>query len=265
MDDSRESIKEISLCLSGGGARGPFHIGVLAYIEEHNIQVKAISGTSIGALIACAHASGVKADKMFETFSSKAFKKMIRYSFSFKSLLKLVLNDKVISQLLRVQNLEELKIPTYVTYISLEDGNIIRQNRGDILDNILRSMALFPAFEPIVGEDKVTYCDGGVLDNLPIKPLQDYPYKIVSVNLHPDTTFVNKGFISILKRVFFLAWRSSIRDSIANSDIYITSTELARFNILLFKGDRALYELGYASAKKRFEGFWYNTSKKDCQ
>jgi NTE family protein len=255
MDDSREPVKEISLCLSGGGGRGPFHIGVLAYLEEQKIQVKAISGTSIGALIACSYASGVRSDELFEILSSKAFKKMIRYRFSFKSLLKLVLNDKVVSKLLRVKNLEELKIPTYVTYVSLDDGQIIRKNEGDILTYILRSVALAPAFEPIVGEDNVSYCDGGILDNLPVKPLQDYPYKIVSVNLHPDLPFVNKGFISIAKRVFFLAWRFSIRDSIKNSDLHITNTELTRFNILSFKKDQALYELGHASAKKSFEGF----------
>lgn len=255
MDDFREPVKEISLCLSGGGARGPFHIGVLSYIEEQNIQVKAISGTSIGALIACSYASGVKADKLFEVLSSNAFKKMIRYNFSFKSLFRLVLNEKVLSPLLQVQDFEELKIPTYVTYISLDDGKIIHQNHGVILDSVLRSTALFPAFEPIVGDDNLTYCDGGVLDNLPIKPLQDYPYKIVSVNLHPELPFVKMGFMSIAKRVFFLAWRFSIRDSINNSDIHITSTELARFNILSFNKDKALYELGYASAKKSFEGF----------
>ncbi len=256
MDNSREPLKEISLCLSGGGARGPFHIGVLAYIEEQKIQVKAVSGTSIGALIACSYASGVNSDELFEIVSSRAFKKMIRYNFSFKSLLRLVLDEKVVSKLLKVKNLEELNIPAYVTYISLDDGEIIRKNRGDVLTHILRSMALAPAFEPIVGEDNVSYCDGGILDNLPVKPLQDHPYKIVSVNLHPELPFVNTGLISIAKRVFFLAWRFSIRESIKHSDLHITSKELSRFNILSFKKDKALYELGYASAKKSFEGFF---------
>ena len=257
MDDFREPIDEVSLCLSGGGARGPFHIGVLAYLEDKNIAIKAISGTSIGALIGSSYASGVKPAEIFEIISSKSFKKMIRFNFSFKSLFKLALDYNLVEKLLKVKTFEELPLPNYVTYFALDDGKITYAKEGEVLKSILRSIAIAPAFETIEDEEtKVLYGDGGVVNNLPVEPLLEYPYPIVSVGLHPNPVFKKRGLIAVLKRVVFLAWHRNITEAIEKSDIYITSERLTGYSLISFKNQEELYQLGYASAKEAFEAYY---------
>jgi len=254
MDDLREPMEEISLCLSGGGARGPFHIGVLAYLDEKNIRIRVISGTSIGALIGSSYASGVKPQEILEIISSKAFKKMIRFSFSFKSLFKLVLDDDVVHRLFRCKTFEELPLPNYVTYFALDDGKITYANKGGLLQSVVRSISIAPVFETIEDKDtKTLYGDGGVVNNLPIEPLLKYPYPIISVGLHPNPHFKKRGLFSIVKRVVFLAWHRNISEAIKRSDVYITNEKLTAYSALFFKNHEALYQLGYASAKAAFE------------
>jgi len=65
--------QEISLCLSGGAGRGAYHLGVISILQENNINIKAISGTSIGALIGASLACGKSAEYIFEVIQSKEF------------------------------------------------------------------------------------------------------------------------------------------------------------------------------------------------
>ena len=64
-------INNLALVLSGGAARGAFHLGVLSFFEQHNIEIKAYSGSSIGAIISASHASGISAKEQLRIFSSK--------------------------------------------------------------------------------------------------------------------------------------------------------------------------------------------------
>lgn len=65
---------KINLVLSGGAARGAFHLGFLHCMEEQGIEINAYSGSSIGAIIATSHASGVRAKEQLEIFKSKDVK-----------------------------------------------------------------------------------------------------------------------------------------------------------------------------------------------
>ena len=57
-------MKKIGLTLSGGGSKALAHVGVLRFLEEHNIVPEVLSGTSGGAIVACLHASGLNADEI---------------------------------------------------------------------------------------------------------------------------------------------------------------------------------------------------------
>ena len=72
---------KLSLALSGGAARGAFHVGVIAALEKHNIAIAAVSGTSIGAVIAAGVGSGTSAFDMIRLFKSKAFRKVFCFNY----------------------------------------------------------------------------------------------------------------------------------------------------------------------------------------
>ncbi|PHS58729.1 MAG: hypothetical protein COB17_01920 [Sulfurimonas sp.] len=243
--------KGISLVLSGGGFRGAFHLGVLAFLDDNNIKINAISGTSIGALIACSYASGVKPTKILEIFESNEFKKMVSFNFSFKSFLKITIDKKIMNKLFLKENIEDLNIPVYLTISSISDSYVIYQNKGKVIDEILKSISLFPIFETVKEGSKI-YADGGIFDNLPLKPLKKYAFNILSVNLHPNKKLKSLSFFSKIKKILFLVWYSNIIDSIDNSDYYITNDNLTKFNILKQNNNIELFNLGYSSAKKKF-------------
>ena len=71
----------LALVLGGGAARGAFHLGILAYLEDKGIEINAYSGSSIGAIISCSHASGIESRKMLEIFKSDEVKNEVSTTF----------------------------------------------------------------------------------------------------------------------------------------------------------------------------------------
>ena len=79
--------KKISLCLAGGGIKGVAHIGVLKAIEEKNIEIEYIGGTSSGSIVSSLYAAGFTAEEIYNIF--KKYCKKIRYA-DLKNILKLI-------------------------------------------------------------------------------------------------------------------------------------------------------------------------------
>lgn len=245
-------MREITLALSGGAARGAYHLGVLQYIEENNITVKAISATSIGAIIASSWLSGVSAKEQLAIFKSREFKKLFSFNFFRKSLYKIDMNADVLNRLVPKKNIEDLEIPLYITAVDMNSGENIYFSKGDIKTLCFASSALVPMFAPIK-YDEYELVDGGFIDHIPLKKLKSYGHEIVGVNLHPVyPTEVKDTIFSYVKRALYL---STYRDSFeakANCDIYITSKKLLDYSIFSFKHFDELFELGYQDAKEKF-------------
>ena len=87
----------LALALGGGVARGAFHLGFLDFCETHNIDIKAYSGSSIGAIISASHASGVKAKEQLKIFSSKEIREVLKFNFFRDGLLKIDHTNKIIN------------------------------------------------------------------------------------------------------------------------------------------------------------------------
>src|SRR5271167_4776646 len=105
-----ESTSGISLALGGGFARGIAHIGVLKVLEEENIPIHFIAGTSVGALIGAAYCSGLSVEECEQFAERVRFKHFARWTLSrcgFAS------NQRMIGfldHLLKVKTFEDLKI-----------------------------------------------------------------------------------------------------------------------------------------------------------
>lgn len=235
---------KISLALSGGAARGAFHLGVIAACERNQIEIGAISGTSIGAVIATGVGSGVSAFDMLRLFQSKAFRNIFRFNYFRNGLF--LINEKasILKEIAPVSRLEAMKIPTFITCVDLKSGDIVRFDRGDTIKLAIASSALFPLFRPIPYENQLLI-DGGFMDNLPITPLLNFPYPLVSVNLHPLHVNEKQSLPAMVKRALFLLFIASSQAQIAKSDLYISDPELSRFGLFTFGEVEACFELGY--------------------
>ncbi|QFR49599.1 patatin [Sulfurimonas lithotrophica] len=244
--------KEIVLALSGGGARGAYHLGVLQYLDEQNIKVKAICGTSIGSIIAASYASGVSPKEQLEIFKSKGLKKMFSFAWFRESLFNVNVNIPCIDALIKKSRFEELDIPVYITAMDLQNGDEIYFNRGDIRTLCTASSALVPMFKPVEHEGKVLV-DGGFFNHMPYKPLKKYDYPLVGVNLNPIVKKASRPrLMSYLKKVIAIRMFITADSQRDEYDYYISNDEILKYSIFSLKNFDELFELGYADAKKVF-------------
>jgi NTE family protein len=161
--------KNVSLVLSGGGARGIAHIGVIEELEKQGFFIKSISGTSMGALVGGVYAIGkmkefkdwiLKLDKM-EVF------KLVDFTFSSQGLVK---GDKVLKRMKEFIpdcNIEELNIHFTATATDIIKKKEVVFKDGSIYEAIRASIAIPTVFTP-VKKEKSILVDGGVVNNVPI-------------------------------------------------------------------------------------------------
>lgn len=238
---------KISLVLSGGAARGAFHLGVLQALDEFGIEIEAISGSSIGAIIGTSYACGVSPKQQLEIFCCDEFKKAFKFNYFNKGLFSINKKVAILHELIPIKNLEDLKIPMHITTIDLISGRVISFDKGDAKSLCIASASLIPLFKPVAYEG-YELVDGGIMDNLPLGVLQKYNYPIFGVDLHPMQQGFKNSMSGIIKRSMFLMWRASVEEKIKQCDLYISDDKLSDFSLFSFKKLQKLFDLGYERA-----------------
>lgn len=246
---------KLALVLSGGAARGAFHLGVLEFMQEHEIKIDAYSGSSIGAIISASHASGVSAKEQLKIFSSKDIKKVLKFNYFKNGLIRIDTNHPILNDLLPIKNLEDIPSEVFINTYDIKQKKLHYFNKGDTHTLCLASSALIPLFKPISYENKYLI-DGGLIDNLPIRPFLNKDYEIYSIDLLPRKTNIGRkrsfNPIKILKRKIFSHWIDNVNYSIKHSDYYITNQKLRNFKMFTFKELNECFNLGYKEAQKHF-------------
>ena len=241
---------KVSLALSGGAARGAFHLGAIEAMRELGISIEAISGTSIGSVVAVGFGCGLSPKEMLHFFKSKEFQKIISFNYFQRGLLRIDENAPILKAFAPIENLEDLNISIFLTCTDLLSGEIVRFNRGKTIPLAVASSALIPLFKPIrYGEHLLI--DGGFMDNLPISPLEDFSYPIVSVDLHPLLPSGERNFFTLYKRSLFLSFIASSQAQKAKSALYITSQKLPSFGLFGFGELDKCFKLGYDTAHEK--------------
>lgn len=192
--------KKVGLVLSGGGAKGTVHVGVLKVLEEAGIPIDYIAGTSMGAIIGGLYAIGydphtldsmLRAQSWMELFSDKVARRDLTFEerrINDRYLLTVPLSSdmkiKVPSGLMSGNNVlnllnimtidyrdslsfSELPIPFACVAYDLASGRSVTLDRGNLAESIRASMSIPGAFEPIRIDDMVLI-DGGISNNFPV-------------------------------------------------------------------------------------------------
>jgi NTE family protein len=175
-----EHLKEgqpINLVLSGGGSKGVAHVALLQKLLDLNVPIKAISGTSAGALVATLHASGMKPQGIYSFFKETKL-----FNYSWINITKPGIFDTVQYKKILEKNLpsdfSDLNIPVYLAATNLEHGSADYFNAGPLIDPLLASCAVPAIFSP-VQVNGYLYADGGISDNFPLKPFKSEETPIV--------------------------------------------------------------------------------------
>jgi NTE family protein len=167
-DRRRVPRPAIGLVLSGGGARGYAHIGMLRVLERYGVEPDVMAGTSMGAILAALYAYGYRADDLYEMAAAIPWRNELELS-----LVAGVMKSDKLHDLLRTylpDTFEELGKPLAVTCTDLEAGEALVFTEGELIPAI-RASACYPgAFEPVSFGGR-TLVDGGILNNLPVDAL----------------------------------------------------------------------------------------------
>lgn len=167
--ESRGSRPTIGLALGSGSARGLAHIGVIRAIEELDIKVDVVAGTSIGALIGAVYASG-HLDTLEEAFRSLDWKRM---GSLFDPVFPRsgVIDGRRIAEFVRthvhVQSIEQLPIPFCAVATDITNGEEVMIRNGDLIEAVRASISVPGIFTP-VRHDSSILTDGGLVDPVPV-------------------------------------------------------------------------------------------------
>ena len=210
--DSGAERPKVGLALSGGGARGAAHIGVLKVLEEMRVPIDFIAGTSMGSIVGGLYASGMTASEIEQTVKTMDWKGLFddrppRETRSFRRKrdddsylvdakpgfvdgeLKFPLGaiqgqkfDLELRELTlpvsAIENFDRLHIPFRAVATDIATGEAVVIGRGDLAQAMRASMAVPGAFAPTRIDDRLLV-DGGISNNLPIDVVRDMGADII--------------------------------------------------------------------------------------
>jgi len=238
------------LVLSGGGARGFAHLGVMQALNEGGIYPDVISGASAGALAGVMYCDGYKPKEILKIMKASSRLDYMRPTLPRDGLLQITGIIKILETHLRAKTFEELKIPLFVSVTDINNAKAVYFSRGKILDIVIASASIPVLFKPVIINDNY-YVDGGVLDNFPIRPIEgDCLFTIGSfVNPAGRENHIN-GLIKIAVRSFMLSMAREVMEKSKKFDLFIAPPELKNYGILDPDDAEEVYDIGYNTTKK---------------
>lgn len=279
----KEELK-VGLVLSGGGAKGFAHIGVLKVIDSLGIEVDYIAGTSMGAVIGSLYSTGYSGKQLEAFFNSQDFNVLINDEFerSSKTFYERENAEKYVvslpfenlkislpSALSRGQNVynllyqlmlpvkeindfSQLPIPFFCVATDIETGESIIMDRGSLAESVTASGALPSLFEPVVIDDQILI-DGGVTNNFPVEELRARGMDII-IGVDVQDALKDRESLKsapeILLQINNFRTINAMKNKAPLTDIYI-KPDITDFSVISFDEGRDIIENGELAAKAK--------------
>lgn len=274
--DYRKDLK-VGLVLSGGGAKGFAHIGVLKVLDSLGVRVDYIGGTSAGAMIGGLYASGYNAKQIDSIINSYNFDELIqdnipreKYSFyqkqnSEKYALTLpiknwkvglpvalskgqnILNEmtKLTKHVHNVSNFKKLPIPFYCVATDIENGDKVVMEKG-FLPLAVKASGAFPTLLEPVEIDGKLLVDGGIVDNFPIDIMKNKDVDVIIGVDVQDKLEKRQALDSapkmIMQIISFQMYDEDVQNK-NNTDIYM-HPNIKGYSVISFDKTKELIDLG---------------------
>ncbi|MBD2701202.1 patatin-like phospholipase family protein [Spirosoma sp. BT702] len=236
---------KIGLVLSGGGARGIAHLGVIKALQEIGIQFNQIAGTSAGAITGAFVAQGYSPDESLKIIESSSFVRHIRPAWNRMGLLRIDTIIEMYKKYIPHDTFEELQIPLHVVAVDLNAGEQVVFDQGELIRPVLASCCLPGIFEPLL-INKRQFVDGGVLNNLPVDTIEN---KVdLLIGSHCNVLGPRKPIRSmrgVIERSLVLAIQSKTKDRFAKCQVLIEPPSLAEYSTTDISKARELFRIGY--------------------
>ncbi|MBK8955703.1 MAG: patatin-like phospholipase family protein [Saprospiraceae bacterium] len=251
---------QVGLALSGGGARGIYHIGVLKALEEKKLVPDILSGSSVGALIGILYASGLSAETIFKIAAEARWFKFFKPQLPSGGLIGMEYIREILQQHLLKENFEDMNFPCYVTATNISKGKLEVFSSGNLIDPILASCSVPMLFKPVqMGAD--LYLDGGILMNLPASIIRQQCDLLIGSSLTPVVSVpsveLNSGF-KIVSRVLELNINNNTLEHKQLCNILIESNEISAISKYVLGDYQKLYDMGYDAAHEALKNYKFS-------
>lgn len=246
---------KLGLALSGGGIRGVAHAGVLKALEENNIKIDVIGGTSSGSIISTLYAMGYSPYYIYILFKRYAKELMNQNSIStFTSLGSYMTNKKThfkgfysgeeieknfneIASRKGIKNISDIKMPLVIPTVDVQDSKeyIFTNNIPQKIDNnekyiteisigkAVRASSSFPVVFCPCEFEKHKFLDGGILDNFPSLEVKKQGVdKVLTINFKADDVSENSSVMDIIMRTIDIMGNKVSQENLNNSDMVLT-------------------------------------------
>ncbi len=287
-EPAKETRPKIGLTLSGGGAKGFAHIGILHAIDSAGLQIDYITGTRMGSIIGGMYAAGYTAAEIEKIALSVDWERIFTRRPDLRNvhprkkedhgrhILELPIEDwqfrlpsgaiegqelwnllnKIFLPVYKVQNFDELPIPFACVATDLGTGEAVVLREGDLVKAIRASMAIPSVFTTVEIENR-RLIDGGVVQNFPVSLVKemgaDFAIGInVSQGLRPAEKLTSP--IDILYQLGFYRDALSFPEDFKQTDLYI-APDLNEFTAASFGSAKEIIEQGKIAGKEYYREF----------
>ena len=251
---------KIGLALSGGGIRGTAHIGVLKALEENNIKIDIIGGTSSGSMVTALFAMGYSPEDIYNLvykyakgivkLNGNIIRKEIKNFIFFRKIYSKGINDgdfikKIFNKVAISKNIEkitDIKMPIVIPAVDIitkkkyiftsqkerTDHNKKEEKMKDNYINCcdigtaVQASCSYPLFfKPLKYENKM-FLDGGILDNIPVKEVKKMGAdKVIAVKFDSDKIDKNSNAIDIVMKIADIMGEEVAEDNLNEADYII--------------------------------------------
>jgi len=285
---NQDSIKrpKIGLVLSGGGAKGFAHIGVLKVLEQAGVKIDYIGGTSMGAVVGGLYSSGYSASQIDSIFTNTNFDELLNdyiprttksfyekrndelYAISLpfrkfsigipialsKGMYNYSLLTKLTHKVRHIRDFNKLPIPFVCVATDIEKGEEVVIHSGYLPQALLASSAFPTLFSPIELDGKLLV-DGGVTNNYPVEEVRKMGADIIiGVDVQDDLKDRNslKEATRILVQITNLEMIQSMKEKIKVTDIYI-KPDISIYSVISFDQGKEIIRKGEEAAFEVYE------------
>lgn len=243
---------KIGLALSGGGARGVAHIGVIKALEELGLTFSCISGTSAGAIVGALYAYGHTPDQILEIIKRVTIFNVVRPAWTWSGLLTMEGMGDLLLKRMPENDFKALKIPLTVVATEIRLGETHYFSDGELVRAIMASCTVPAVFTPLSFRGG-HYVDGGVLDNLPVKPLTGHCDLIVGSHCnHFTKDFDPRNMKVVAERALLIAIQTNTLVSKRQCDVLIEPPGLARFSGFDIAKAQEIFDFAYRFTRENF-------------
>lgn len=287
-ENSEAKDLKVGLVLSGGGAKGLAHIGVLKVLEEAGVRVDYIGGTSMGAIVGAMYAAGYSASELDSIFQQLDFQKILQDQISRRSrslherylydryAVALPFNDfklgfpravskgqnlynefvKLLYSVSDTYDFSQLSIPFLCVATNIETGKEVVLESG-FLPKAIMASGSFPSLFDLVEIDGQLLTDGGITNNYPIDEVKAKGMDIIiGVDVQSPLSSKEKleSVFGILSQISSFPMVNDMSEKSQKTDVYI-KPDIQGFNVVSFDKGNVIIKNGETEGRKFIERF----------